>query len=236
MNMRKQKLAVCDFDGTLSKGYVSMEFLDYLYERKAYSKDSYKEQMRLVELHKQGRLGYDDWCYQWGEVWAQGLKGQSTEKIAEHAASMFMDFKRNIYHVSYDIINHLEQTGYYVVCLSLGAFEVINLAAKELGMHKTYATRLASEKGIYTGKPSTDLHTPLGKEVLLQKIMKEYDPANSIGLADSNTDIGFLKLLEHPIAANPSEKMLAYANHNNWKIINLDKPGHALSVVKELTR
>lgn len=233
-----KKLAVCDFDGTLSKEYISMQFLDYLYEKKIYPAEFYNKQIELLNQHKKSILSYDDWCENWGEVWVCGLKGQSIDVVARHAADFFQVFKKNIYPVSYRLINYLKEKNYHVICLSVGASEVINLAGKELGMNKVYSTQLAFENRKYTGKLITNLHKPRGKEELLKLLIEKDDFAreDSLGLGDSDSDVEFMNMVEIPVAVNPSEKLFRYAKEKGWPVFDFEilKPELVLNIFKKI--
>ncbi len=58
------RIALIDLDGTLSEGYISMDFLEYLYRNGAYDVGVYRNQMTLLDEYKQGLLSYDNWCRQ----------------------------------------------------------------------------------------------------------------------------------------------------------------------------
>jgi HAD superfamily phosphoserine phosphatase-like hydrolase len=219
----KKKIAVFDFDGTLAHGYISMKFLDYLYERKLYLKKSYEDQMKALDGYKNKKISYDKWCELWAIYWAEGLNKQKEIEVKKQAIGFFKNFKKNIYPASFEIINLLKKSKYKTICLSIGAYEVINLGAKELGMHETYSTKCEVQNGIYTGKLSTDLHLPGGKERLLKELLKKYDKRKSLGFGDSHSDIGFINLLNLKIALNPNEKLKEYAENNKWLVFNLDK-------------
>ncbi len=233
-----KKLAVCDFDGTLSKGYISMEFLDHVHNKGLHNGEAYKEQMHILTEHKKGRLGYGAWCKRWGELWAEGLKGQRVDDIAKEAIDFFRKFKANTYPNAYKLMEELAEQDYHIICLSLGAFEVINLAATDLKMDETYATKPSSDRGFYTGSLSTNLHEPQGKEELLRKILRQktFRTEASIGMGDSHTDIGFMSMLEIPIATNPSQKMKEHAQTNNWSIVDLNMALKLENLLNDSTR
>jgi HAD superfamily hydrolase (TIGR01490 family) len=214
-----QNLAVFDFDGTLSKGYISIDFLHALHEAGLYTPKYYNEQMKLLESHRRGELSYDDWCARWAELWTNGLKGSRQEKVSAIAASFFEKFKENIYQESYDIIRNLKQSGYEIVLLSVGASEVINLAASELGVHKSFSTALEIRDGVYTGRIETDFHKPRGKENCLRKLLTESVYDKTVGFGDSETDIGFIELLQTKVALNPSEKLKDFATKHGWQVL-----------------
>jgi len=209
-----KRLAISDFDGTLSKGYISMEFMDFLFHEQLYNSDVYEKQQQALKDQKSGKISYDEWCRQWGELWAEGMKGQHTMDIRAAAEDFFADFKKNIYSSSYEIINYLKES-YDVILLSVGASEVIELAAKELGIEKVISTTL-EKTDIYTGKLLTSIHLPYGKE----NVIKAIEGKKYIGLGDSPGDLEFLKMVNVPIVMNPNDKMREISKELEWLCLN----------------
>jgi len=208
-----KKIAFCDFDGTLSKGFISMDFLDYAHGRKLYLQQSYDEQMKIFSQMKKKEMSYGAWCKRWGEVWAEGLEGQHESLISRHAREFFQQFRKNIYPSSYPLVKELKKSGYIVIAVSLGSYDVVSLAAEELGMDECYATRLEFKDGICTGKLATGIHMPGGKEIALKAIAKEKDvPFSScIAIGDSASDMEMLSLAGVAIALNPTPDLLKAA-------------------------
>lgn len=220
-----KKIAFCDFDGTLSKGYISMEFLDYVHAQRIYLEQCYEKQMGLYSQVKNKEISYDYWCDKWGELWAEGLKNQTYSMINKHAQDFFQQYKGNIYASSYQLIKNLKEAGYYVITASVGAYEVVSIAASALGMDECYATKLEFKDAICTGRLATNIHVPGGKEKALNRIIKEKNVTfeNCIALGDSASDMEMFNLVKRPIALNPTlelfkivkQKEIPYFTHEN---------------------
>ncbi len=218
-----KKIAVFDFDGSLSKGYISMGFLDFLYEKELYPKSYYKKQQSILKKYKAKKLSYEKWCALWGKYWIEGLKGIDSRIIEKQAKTFFKGFKKNIYKNSYKLIESLKKKGYHTIILSLGAKEVMQLAANELTMDECYASDSIIKNNKYTGKANTDLYSNKNaKEKQLKKILKDYNLKKSIGLGDSITDVPFIEMLEIKVASNPSEELRKYIT-KDWQVLDLNK-------------
>jgi len=237
---KEKKIAILDFDGTLSRGYISMDFLNYIYEKGAFLEGEYKNQIKMFREIKKGKLNYEKWCNEWGVSWARGMKNQEEEVIKSYAKEFFYNFKKNIYLASYELTSLLIKKNYSLNCLSIGASEVINIAAEELKIKDSLSTKLEIIKGIYTGSLLTNIHIPGNKEKVLQKIIasKGINLEKSIGFGDSESDICFLEMVENPILLNPKEKIKDYGQKRGWKIINTSelKKGEIGSILEYLFR
>jgi phosphoserine phosphatase len=220
-----KKLAVLDFDQTLSKGFISMAFLDYLKDKNIYPEKNYAAQMTLLERYRKGELSYDEWCKEWGDEWAKGLRGRSCDEIYHNSKRFFDTYRKNIFPKAYDLIDSLKRD-HTVMLLSVGASEVINLAGIDLGAEMVYASRMSAENDFYTGKMETSLHLPGGKAKQLLTVLAGgmFDEKQSSGYGDSDSDIEFIEMLGKKFAVNPNDKLKEHAerNRNNgWRIISL---------------
>ena len=206
-----------DFDGTLSKGLSSMEFMEFLHARNLHSHEAYEKQMKLLEDYKKKTLSYNDWLPLWARFWAKGVMGQKEKEILSAAQEFYKDFRHNIYSSSYKVMSILKNKGYHLTLISVGAYEIIELASKDLGMDDTIATKLEIKNGLYADKIKTELHSLRGKAETLDKhhmsSLKEF-----IAMGDSAHDISMLEKAAYPIALNPTKELKQIAQKRGWQI------------------
>lgn len=210
-----------DFYGTLSKGRISAEFLDFLFERKLYPEDFYEVQKNIVKHYNKKNISYTDYMLIWGELWARGLKGQSVESINESAKEFYPSFRDNIYPFAFEIMKTLKEKEYNLVLVSAGANEVVKLAAKDLGMDDVIATKCKIIQGKYSGELSTRLHLPKGKERALTDYIhrNKLSLVDSFSLGDSEHDKCMLEITPDQAVINPTEVFERYAKRRFWKIV-----------------
>lgn len=94
--------------------------------------------------------------------------------------------------------------------------------AKELGVAHFWGSKVAAKEGVFTGH--FDGHFPFGaaKAEIVKQLAGEkgWDLSRSYAYADHHTDVYFLELVGHPVAANPDEKLRQVAQARGWEIIN----------------
>ncbi len=75
----------------------------------------------------------------------------------------------------------------------------------------------------YTGKVDGIPCFQGGKVKLLEEWLKASTETmqDSYFYSDSHNDLPLLKLVDHPVAVDPDEKLTAFATENNWPIISL---------------
>ncbi len=214
-----KKVAFSDFDGTLAKGYISMEFMDFLHNKGIYSREAYAKQGALFQEHKTGNVSYDRWVEKWALLWAEGLKGREEKEVKNAALEFFKSFEPNIYKSSYELVKLLKGKGYCTVAISVGAMDIIRIAGKRLGFDKIYATEPEKSHGIFTGNLKTRLHLPSGKQEIIAGILHtgKFRQEGSFAFGDSASDAGMLGCAEQAIALNPNKELIDMAKKNSWR-------------------
>ncbi len=239
------KVAFLDFDGTLSNGWIALDFLRYLTDKGVFPRRHYGTLDRgylalellerltdrglfprhysdgirgFLERHGSGEKSYNEFCERWGTVWASGLRGKSAGEITEHAKAHFEKFEHRIYESSRGLIDLLKTNGYRTIMVTVGPEEIDALAAAALGMDGVYATRLESRNGIYTGKLITNLHLPHGKAEVLDGFEGGFDFGRSMAFGNSISDRRMLERVGMPVALNPDGGLRTLAENRNWPI------------------
>lgn len=214
--MTRRPYALFDLDGTLSRGYISLAFMDDLHRRGLYDDADYQHQQVILNQYKAKTLSYDDWVSQWGQTWAHGLKGQKESKVRQAARKFFEAYRSNLYPEARILVSDLKAHGLENVMVSAGVFEVVDEARRYLGLDRTEATRVRVENGIYTGELTTELHTPTGKAALVQQLTAAAGIGPNFAFGDSSGDIGMLSLARVPVALNPNADLSQEAARRGW--------------------
>jgi HAD superfamily hydrolase (TIGR01490 family) len=91
------------------------------------------------------------------------------------------------------------------------------------GIEHLLATTPEMINGRYTGQYTDVPCFQEGKVQLLNAWLKSRPETmeNSWFYSDSHNDLPLLKLVEHPVAVDPDEKLAAYAKEAHWPIISL---------------
>lgn len=119
-----------------------------------------------------------------------------------------------------DVARRLEQAGYHLIAISGSPQEILDLFLKPLGFDRAWGTVLAQDAGgRYTGEM---LHNPFkNKQRVLEEFLKDagVDLEESVGMGDTLSDVGFLELVQTPIAFNPNRSLLEVARRRDWPIV-----------------
>ncbi len=206
-------LVIFDLDNTLIRGQSQWLLLGYLLK---------KGRVNLIYFLKvfSWFLGYKLGLFKNPKkIMAYSFQLVKNKKVAE-IDEMLNDFynrvlKYKLIKQSVDLLKKHQQKGDKIILLSNAVKPLVEIVGKDLGVDEVIATELEEIDDKYTGKIEDDIiYGDYKADVIKEKFGDNL--AGSFAYADHYSDISLLKLVEHPTAINPDEKMLAYAKKNNW--------------------
>lgn len=217
--MTKQKFAAFDIDGTL--------FRSGLYREVAY------------ELMKMGALPNTmlEITTAANREWRHRTHGNAFEefdmlmvdqmdhilpklRVADYdiAAGRVLEKRAdNVYVYARDLLRQLKAEGYFLVAISGSQIELVEPFAKKYGFDAWIGQEWERGEEFFTGNV---IKTHTGKDAILRKMIEDHNLTlkDSYAIGDSNGDAGMLKLVDHPIAFNPTYELYEKAIHNGWQI------------------
>src|SRR6185436_4918946 len=102
----------------------------------------------------------------------------------------------------------------YLIAISGSPQEIVEPFAKNLGFDKVIGRLFAADKqDRYTGTILNEKEIE-NKETILKSLLASnarLTLKGSVGIGDTNLDISFLKLLDHPVAFNPNKELFSHA-------------------------
>lgn len=216
-----KKLAIFDIDGTVFRSSLLIELTEALIQEGLFPKKA-----RLVYAKS-----YKNWLYRKDsyekyvgaviEAFHRNITGIRQKDFLEVAGKVADFHQHRVYRYTRSLIKKLKKQKYYMLAISNSPREVVGAFCKKMGFNKVYGRIYeATEDGKFTGKVSyTELIDDKAK-VLRRAVEKEkLTLRGSVGVGDTESDIAFLKLVEHQICFNPNQKLYDYAKRAGWKIV-----------------
>lgn len=215
-----KKAVFSDFDGTLAAGYAAFGFMRTLSDRGIYPAKIADTQDKILEDMVKNTIDYQDGLTEMSNLWAEGLKGQKTDRVEYEAREYYKKAQAKIYKGSRDAMSYLKYRGYHEVLVTAAQYEIAKLEAKDLGMDDVIATRCETMDDIYTGRLASEVHLPTGKGDALKKYIAEndIDTEKTIAMGDTLQDASMLEVVKCPIALNPQKELEEYAKQKGWEI------------------
>lgn len=218
---RSRPVAVFDIDGTLFRSSLLIELVEELVRREVFpptARNSYKD-------------AHEDWLNRRGEygpfiqkvilAFGKHAKGIPYGDIADVAGEIIEVKKDRVYRYTRDLLDELKKGGHYLLAISHSPKFIVDGFAYELGFDKSYGTFYdTGASNRFTGD-IVDEHVIMNKAAVLQRAVEKQGLAiaDSVGVGDTESDIGMLSFVETPIAFNPNRILYRHAKKHDWKIV-----------------
>jgi HAD superfamily hydrolase (TIGR01490 family) len=216
----KEPLAVFDVDGTLFRRGLLPALTRRLVNEGVFSERVREELSRDYYAWVERRGSYDTYDRLVMELFLRELKGVSVVQLQRCARAEVEAHGRRLHMYTRDMARRLQQTGYQLIAISGSPQEILDLFLKPLGFDRSWGTVLAQDaQRCYTGDV---LHDPFkNKRQVLEKFLEDADVGlgGSVGMGDTLSDVGFLSLVQTPIAFNPNRSLFEVAQQRGWPIV-----------------
>ena len=212
-------IAIFDIDGTIFRSSLVIELLRELVKSQIFPESALgaiKKSERLW-LNRQG--GYDPYIWEVVKNYRKHIVGKRRRDIVAAGKRVIRAQKLRTYRFTRELLRKLRGK-YFMIAISGSPLEVVREYNKFLKFDKIYGTELGvDEKERYTG---TVLHEPPRyKKENLTRYAKSHvlSFAGSIGVGDTESDVGIFELVEKPIAFNPNAALAKIAKKRNWTTV-----------------
>ncbi len=214
--------AFFDMDRTLINDFSAKKFMTTrLFSGKTTTKE-YLTQFATALIFAAGNRDFEVLT----KIAALGVKGISESDFVNLGEQVFTDYlEETIYPESRDLIEKHLSKGHKVVIISAATTYQIEPIAKALGIKDIYATEMELRNGNFTGRVA-EMCWGEGKARAARKFAKSNttDLSKSYFYTDSIEDLPLLKLVGHPVATNPDQKLSQMAFENGWPILRFEEP------------
>ncbi len=220
MKMRK-KVAVFDIDGTIFRSSLLIELVEALIQEKIFPTRARTSYLRAHEAWVNRVGSYEDYIWAVIRTFEKHIKGVPEKKflpVVRHANAFH---KNRVYRYTRDLVKTLKKKGYFLLAISHSPKYIVEGFAKQLGFDKVYGRYLELDaRGNFTGET---LHREVieDKAIVLERALeKEYlTLKGSWGVGDTESDVTFLKMVEHPVCFNPNAGLYKAAKRYKWSVV-----------------
>lgn len=212
-------IAIFDIDGTIFRSSLTIELLKRLARRGIFEKNFMKNVERAERkwLNRQGH--YDQYVAEVVEAYQRAIVGKKKNDVVAISREVIREQKFRTYRYTSDLLQKIRGK-YFTVGISGSPLEVVAEYNKFLKFDKIYGWEFGiDERGRYT---NVILHAPprYKKELIIRYIHNHnLSLKNSIGVGDTESDMGFLELVSKPICFNPNSILARLARSRNWEIV-----------------
>ncbi|MBA4418718.1 MAG: hypothetical protein C0392_12540 [Syntrophus sp. (in: bacteria)] len=222
-----RRIALLDWDGTLTVAFTFLRFMDLLIEEKVLKPSTKQRIMDDIYLHHQDKLTYDEMARRTLQYYAEGLKGVRRSKMVALSEEFVSSDKSYLFPHSHHIFEKLKDLRIGSVLLSGSPQEILDVYQKMYGFHRVYGLRLGYEAGVMLGKVELNTAILSEKEKIVEKLLTEGYRVE-LACGDSVADVPLLQSAQHCIIVNNDKLNMWFWNEKNVLRINTkayDEPG-----------
>ncbi|MGO3701721.1 MAG: HAD family hydrolase [Candidatus Saccharimonadales bacterium] len=215
-----KKFAAFDIDGTLMRWQLFHTVVNELARRNRVTMNEYKTMVELLSNWKRRSEPSSFYAYDEAAIktWFAIIKTLSLEEYHDAIQKVFEKQKDFTYSYTRQLIRTLKNDGYTILAISGSHQEIVQLVAEYYGFDIAIGTTYPVKNGKFTGEEITPV---TAKGEVLRTFVERYnlDWKESYAVGDSRSDAKMLELVDHPIAFNPDENLLALAKAHGWTIV-----------------
>lgn len=212
-------IAIFDIDGTIFRSSLTIELLKRLVSDKVFS-PKIMDKVRKSEKKWLNRKGhYDDYVHDVVEAYQKTIVGKKKESIVSASRAVIAEQKYRTYRYTKKLLEDIRGK-YFTIGISGSPLEVVIEYNKFLKFDKVYGWEFGiDERGRYT---DVVLHVPPKyKKELIVRFVQNHNLSleKSIGVGDTESDVGFLELVEKAVCFNPNSILANIARRKNWTVV-----------------
>jgi len=215
----REPLAVFDVDGTLFRRGLLPALTRRLVNEEVFPERVREELSEDYYAWVERRGSYETYDELVMALFLRELEGVSVAELQRCARAEVEAHGRRLHIYTRDVARRLKEAGYHLIAISGSPQEILDLFLKPLGFDRAWGTVLAQDEGRYTGEVLQDPFK--NKRRVLEEFLEEADVGleGSVGVGDTLSDVGFLEMVETPIAFNPNRRFFEVARQRGWPIM-----------------
>lgn len=217
----KNKIAIFDIDGTIFRKNLHFELINELSWMRVFPR---KVRDTLTELYTnwlEHKGTYEAYRLALVNLYSRHIRGCTLENVKEASKAVISFHEDRTYIFAEDLIKKLRKEDYHIIAISGSPIEIVEeYNANHLNFDKVFGSVYEmDDSGRYTGRAEYEPVKDKGNLVAEYMRKNNLSCEESYGIGDTESDGGFLKIVEHPIAFNPNQNLLELANKNGWQVV-----------------
>ncbi len=218
------KIAIFDYDNTLSEGYSKYD-VGFALEDAGLIKKGFRQEIEKLENdYDDGLFDYNEKFLKDKQIFIKYFNGLKRTDIVRFINDDF-DLSKNQYPWAKELINKLHENGFIVVIIS-GCWDFIIEEAQEI---LDFDTFYASEFVIRDSKLTKEFVQIMDnnmKRKIVERLLK--DSELSIGMGDSTADFEILDRVDHPFLISNNKEAVNASKNKNFTLVNKENAGEVI--------
>lgn len=221
MTKATQKVAIFDIDGTVFRSAVMFEVVDRMIQQGMLPGAASAAVLEAKDAWKNRQGKFETYNERFIHLMENDFDDVDVQEFETLAAEVIGEVKDHQYRYTRTLMEQFRDHDYALVAISGALQNVLDIYNRYLGFDHVYGGRLEVKGGKFTGQPA-DESPYYDKSATVERFLAECPHVtldDSYGIGDTESDVGFLKLVTHPIAFNPNRPLYETAEREGWEIV-----------------
>lgn len=212
-----QPIAVFDIDGTIIRSSLVIELTYELINQGIFSEKVRKEFEAEQQKWRNRHGDYKTYLNKLVDTYEKHTTGCKEEAVVSAGQKAAQHHTYQTYRYTRKLVDNLKQT-HCLLAISGSPIEVVEPFAKAHGFELVHATVKEKQNGVYLDRRREG---GTSKDKTLLQYVKDHGLTleDSFGVGDTESDAGFLELVDRPIAFNPNAGLYSIARDRGWEIV-----------------
>lgn len=218
MEKKKDKVAVFDLDGTIFRSSLLIELHWKMVRRGIIPRAEIKRLDTFYWAWVNRKGSYDDYIDEVIKNFSTFIKDASVKDLEQAVAQVIKVQSDIVYRYTRDLVTKLFPT-HILVAISGSPEIIVKEFTRVWKFDYALGTELEIKEEKFTGKVLR-LHVE-DKKTALETLCQENGLSlqDSVGIGDTESDIGIFEAVENPICFNPTSGLYAIAKERGWPIV-----------------
>lgn len=216
-----KSVAFFDIDGTVFRSSLLVELVEELVAEKVFPAEAQDEYFEEYRAWRSREGSYEAYNKAVVEVYLQHIKGVHYGALADIGRRVVAEQSKYVYRYTRDLIDQLRKQHYYIVAISQSPKTILDEFCAQYGFDKVYGRMYEiGPQDKFTGE-IIDVHLIENKANIVSRVIEKESVTikGSVGVGDTEGDIGLLEMVEKPICFNPNLKLYNYAERMDWSVV-----------------
>lgn len=215
---KAKPIAVFDIDGTVFRSSLLIELNARLAALGVFPEQQRARVAKVREAWLDRKGSYADYIQLIIDLYAKDIAGVSVATVERVSRQMIAEQRHRVYVYTRDLIARLRGT-HTLIIISLSPLEVVQAFQKAYRFHLISGTPYLRKGTKFLGGVAPE--ALFDKKKILERLIEanRLSLKGSIGVGDTESDIGFLQMMDRPIAFNPNALLYRTAKKRHWSIV-----------------
>lgn len=220
--MTKRPFAAFDIDGTVMRWQLYHALVDELVRQGHLDRTKFQKVRRARMTWKQrvNENSFRQYEMALIKLVDETLAGLALQDFEKACQNVMAEYRDQVYTYTRNLIQELKSQNYLLFAISASQVQIVSMFANYYDFDDYGGSEYEVKDGHFTGNKTLLMKNDI-KPAFLRDLATKHGASyqGSLAVADSESDIPMLGVVEKPIAFNPTNALFNHALAQGWKIV-----------------